>query len=792
MNYLRSVLAAGVSLFASLALAQDLTVHVTYKTVAVPARQALSALAQLTHVDLRVDDGLGAQPLILRLGDVPLKDAMDKIAATLHGTWSQNKTQFTLMRTDAISSQLQQAANQKKLDRIVKTLQNRLKDRAQTPLDIDSAVALLQQQQQQQADDMKQMADFEKQMKDKGYGPNNLPGPSERVAMGKAYEAEQAKRQNLEHLTGDGRLYDRVLAAIDPNAFLSPYVQRRVVFSTDPKPMQAKLQMSEEDFEALIAEQNVWTEALKRSGKPTNDEMSFSDRKPINPADAKVVAMGEYSSEDVPFMFQIYIVDSKGNQLIQSDPGGMLSDFSNFQMMRTAPNFSKLELPTVKLSPLAREMFAVSNAQNQNSVDGVRPASDALHQFLLDSANHDPLSLAVSETLIGIADGKSWNMVASPPDNLATYPLDGTADAVQADHFLEECAMSKCTISTDNGWLTLTPSEPLKTEAERTNRASLGQMLQGEDKLGYASIDDMAAFAAANGPKVDTALISFYLKLCYPAEASFEGADLSTLRFYGLLSGQQRESFLAGQKVQFQLLGSDQQDALIPLLLGPTSVESADDSMDTTTPDASGVAALPAAAADRAAVKPGADAAVSADDMTLQPLDLEVTEFLQQIPDPTVEVSLNLVEDQAVHVKATATPSANGSPRHPAYIDAEMAGMGYLGSMGGGETWLTPDEVGMYVARKRTNLSFTFAAAPERVLNLGLKVAGKIRVISSVSEHHKDLTPFGPYEKLPEDIRRKADESLKMYQQFQQTASGTTGDQQDDAAPPKKVDPPSS
>lgn len=791
MNYLRRVLAGSLLLISSSALAQDLAVRVTYKTVAVPARQAISDLAQLTHVDLRVDDELGDQPLILRLGDVPLKDAMDRIATTLHGAWSQNKTQFTLMRTDDIKTQLQQAANKKKLDRFSKVIQKQLKDRAQTPLDLDSAVSLLQQQQQQQAEDMKQMADFEKQMKDKGYGPDNPPSPDAIAALSKSYQIQQDKRQNLQHLTGDGRLYDRVLAAMDPGTFLSPYAQRRIVFSTDPKPMQAKLQMSEEDFEALVAEQNVWTEALEKLGNKVDEEMSFSPRRQINPANARVVAIGEYSGDDFPFMFQIYIVDSKGNQLVECNPGGMMSDFGDFQMMSMSPDFSKLALPKVKLSPLAREMFAVSNAQMQNSVDGVRPASDALHQFLLDSANHDPLSLAVSETLIGIADGKSWNMVASPPDDLATYPMDGTADAVQGDQFLEECAMSRCSITTDGGWLTLSPSEPLKTEAERTNRASLGQMLQGEDKLGYASIDDMAAFAAANGPKVDTALVSFYLKLCYPAETSFQGADMSTLRFYGLLSGQQRESLIQGNKVQLQLLGADQQDALTPLLLGPSSVESEDESVDTVATADSGADALPAAepAADQAAIKPAADVSAPIDDGAEQPLSLEVTEFLQQLPHPTVVVSMSLVEDQAVHVKATITPSADTSTRRRAYMESEMMGMGYMGMMGsGGETWATPEQVAMYVARKRPNLSFSYATAPEKVLNLGLKIAGKITVTSSVAEHHKDTSPFGPYEKLPDEIRKKADESLKMYQQFEQP-QGTPGttDDQDDAAPPKKV-----
>lgn len=793
----RRSLAVGVFLVSALGFSQDLSVRVTYKTVAVPARMAISELGQLTHVDLRVDDRLGTQPLILRLSDVPLKDAMDRIAATLHGSWSQNKAQLTLQRTDAITAELQQAATQKKLDKVNKWLQKALKDRAQTALDVDSAVALIEQQQQQQADEMKVIADLEKAVKDKGYGPNNLPGPEDMAKFGKSFQTMQDKQKDLGHLTGDGRLYDRVLAAMDPNAFLSPYAANRIVFSTDPKPTQFKLQMSEEDFDGLVAEQNVWTEALKRAeklretavsptGSPSPDSLeqtSFAPRKPINPADARIVAVGTFSGEQMPYSFQIYIVDSKGNQLVQGNPTGGMMEYSSFEPTRSK-DFSDLELPKVKLSPLAREMFAVSKAQMQNEVDGVRPASDELHRFLLDSANRDPLSLSVSETLIGIADGKSWNMVASPPDVLATYAIQGGGDGIDSAQFLETCAMTNCIIGTDDGWLTLAPSEPLKTEAERTNRPSLGQMLLGEDKVGYASIDDMAAFAAANGPLVDTSLVAFYLKLCYPAEASFQQADMSALRFYGLLSGQQRESLFQGNKVQLQLLGADQQDALIPILLASSSVE-IDDSMDTEVDPATILTA------DQAAVKPGSDTP-SVDDMAVQPLSLEVTEFLQQIPDPTVVVSLNLVEDQAVHVKATFTPSPQSARGVMGADTTDMERMEYATMFAnGGESYVPPDELAVYVVRKRPNVTFSFAASPEKIINLRLKVGGKISVMSSVSEHRKDTSPFGPYAKLPEEIREKTDESIKMYQQYDQTSAASgAGSDQDDNGPPKKPEAP--
>src|SRR5438105_3393779 len=87
-------------LISALGWGQDLTVHVTYKTVAIPARQAIADLAKISHQDLRVENELAGQPLILRLNDVPLKDAMDRIASVLHGGWFRDRTQFTLQRTD--------------------------------------------------------------------------------------------------------------------------------------------------------------------------------------------------------------------------------------------------------------------------------------------------------------------------------------------------------------------------------------------------------------------------------------------------------------------------------------------------------------------------------------------------------------------------------------------------------------------------------------------------------------------------------------------------------------------
>src|SRR4051812_44743010 len=108
---------SGLSLLVSaVAFGQDLSVHVTYKTVAAPARQAIADLAKISHQDLRIDNELGNQPLILRLNDVSLKDAMDRIGAVLHAGWFRDRTQFTLQRTDDMTAKLQQDEVQKRLD----------------------------------------------------------------------------------------------------------------------------------------------------------------------------------------------------------------------------------------------------------------------------------------------------------------------------------------------------------------------------------------------------------------------------------------------------------------------------------------------------------------------------------------------------------------------------------------------------------------------------------------------------------------------------------------------------
>ncbi|MEA2553397.1 MAG: hypothetical protein QOJ65_1573 [Fimbriimonadaceae bacterium] len=752
-----------------LAQSQDLTVHVMYKTAAVPASRAIKELAKQSRVDLGVIAPLDSEPLILRLSDIPLKQAMQHIAGALHGRWMQNKTAFTLQRTDDIQQQLEQQLIRERTEKLRKSLDSRSKYRAQTPLDLNEAVAYLRRKKKQQEDEQKEYEQAAVQAQGGVTpAPQKEATEAETKAIADEYQKEQEKGQIDEHFSGDGRLMDRVLAAIDPATIAASRI-KRMVFSTDPKPLQYPMSMSEEDFQTLIEEQNIWTQAVKQVD--STDAMSFWSRKNINAADARIVVVVSWEPSYASASYQAYILDSKGRQLVQADDFGSRYNYENEEGNQT--DFEKLALPKIKLSPLATEFTSLTAAKRENGADAVRSAGAALRAFLLDAPNRDPLSLMPSEGLLGIAEAKNWNLVALLPDGIATYDYFSRADQVDGAELLTIAEYyGDCKVTAAEGWLTVCPLHPFKSEAERTDRASLSRLLGEVVNAGAASLDCMADFAGANGSETDQSLAQRYVELCEPRIKLFEGCDWDSLHFLGLLSPGQREAMKGERKLPINSLTWEQQAALIPLMVGGSSTSSADyvgilssqsDESDFSA-ETSSVLANPEPAGD---VPPDpAQFQMSTDEEdTWKPMELEVTEMVDQLPDPAGTVALAAAAGQALRVRITPPP-------RDASQGNSLAGFSFGHGWESGtvrEMWTTPDRLSYQFMRNATGTKLEFATAPKISYELKIRVANKLTLSSSLTEYQKGMTAFGPLEKLPPDLQKrlaKAKQVAKQYESF--------------------------
>lgn len=95
-------------LFATLALAAGLikddllTQHVTYTQPAATVERALAGLSQRAPTKLTVAGPIAKDIVVLRFVDVPLKDAMAKIAEATTAEWRLEKGGYRLERTDAV------------------------------------------------------------------------------------------------------------------------------------------------------------------------------------------------------------------------------------------------------------------------------------------------------------------------------------------------------------------------------------------------------------------------------------------------------------------------------------------------------------------------------------------------------------------------------------------------------------------------------------------------------------------------------------------------------------------
>ena len=782
-------------LVASLAQAQDLTQPVTYRTVAVPASKAIADLAKATHVDLGVTAPLDSQPLIICLKDVPLKEAMDKIAAVLHGRWSQNKTAFTLQRPDDIQEALTQAVYQERLAQLTKSVNKRLSYRAQTPFDAQAVEADLRKQKKEMEDQQKEM---EKQAA--AGGPPNATvitdgqmgdDPSKMTqeqmeAMQKKWQKEQDDRRTKSHANVNGRLKDRILAGIDLTVLASLPEERKVVFSTNPRPLEYKLNLSDDDMQAIANEQNAFTTAQKRVF-PNDDEMNYySDRKMLSPSDFRIVAQLQGNGPGIGYM-QIYVLNNKGQQLVSPDDYGpgfdgafgddFMLDYSDYQ--RPAyEDFSKLNMPAIALSPISRELTSLERLQAGRSDQITRPPSPELKALLLDAPNHDPLSFAVSEILMGAADGKSWNLVASPADSneqYATYMSE--AAKVEPQNFLM-AASEEANVVAKDGWITLSPKHPLQVEEERTDRASLSALLSAIVSAGYPTIEDVSAFAAANRSGVDQSLAQNLISLFSPNTAIYEMGDWHALRFLGLLSNDEAQAMINDKKVQVTSLHDEEQQELNAIVLNGASATGSDDFKGVQDDEDMMMSQQDEAITEATAAT---DETATDDQSAYLPLEDDPFEILAGLPDPASTVSLADRSTIAVRMHTTRDPNDTNMSRQSRFADY---GDMYMGSS---DRWVETYTIASYEARKNNKRVITYASCGKRQIQLKLRLSNKIEIAPVLSEFHNDMTPFGPLSKLPKAVLDRVE---KMKGDMGRYGAFGSPDSEEQPAQPVKAPPP--
>ena len=520
----------------TLSAKQDLTKPVDYETRAKPTSAVLLDLSKKTGVEMFCTPDLDNEPLILKLNHVPLKNAMDKIAFVFAGEWKKHENGYQLQRSDEAEKLHQQNLQQDGEDYVAgvkQAMKTAGMDKEYSIEDAKPVINNLLRLQAQTQPDMQAWVYL------------NDHNPSERLLL-------------------------RILAELDPKEVVDlPQMPR--VFSDKPTALEKQLPDIADAIRKFDQEQQVLDDTIDHMPNLTKEQ-----------SDALHVVLASRSSGDVDrivialeggrgrYSAGIWIADATGKLIMNGgvDINGRADESANIQALTKIAHSKTHEVP---LGNIAQQILP-----NINNPENFHRLPDEVKAIILAPTKTDPLAIATSDVVLGLADADKVNVAFLPPDGADAWCYQiGRNGKVSLAALEQQAAYSKeLDVSEENGWLIGAPLDPLQTAKERLSRPALEQLLNTLQIKRTTDIDALATFEADARPDSNKILASDSLMALmngnfneFLPEGNV-GAEPS-LALLGSLSDDQRSKAKSGAlKVVPGELSDQQMDYLHQWLLG--------------------------------------------------------------------------------------------------------------------------------------------------------------------------------------------------------------------------------
>ncbi len=554
----------------SLVQAQDLSAKIS---VDIPASRASIGFAQLSKaagLTLEPAGNLRNEVFAISVHDVTLDELMKRIAQAEAGRWQQQAGGSYLLVRDNATSVLQERTEIKERATQIQTAVAQMVADAKGNFDQSSADKL--------AGDMHKAFD---QMMDGGFRVKNNLDVS-----------------GMDKKTPTARAIARLLASIDPQKLAAIGLNQRVVYSTQPTQVQSGLGgQGYAAFRDFVSEQQMLTAAYN-AGQPQDPQnrrafmfnglgtptmgpgdpklglgvgLVIVQRRTADVLDVQIVATDTKLETIATGGYNLRLLSAKAKTDAKSakeDPIQISDEAKEMAKALGATEGGKLAAPVRVYSVMSSSPgggFTVSSAGGSSSQIALSPG---LREKVLNPDKYDPLSFVPGQALTGLARSKGKNLVALLPD-LCFGPLTQLfAGNVTPTQLLNDLDGFSLSATQDGDWMVVSPSHPASARIETIDRSALKTLLQSMDKNKGARLDDVANFALAE-TKVP-GLRDFdilYPKLIDNAATEHDLQPLAfgsfpTYRFYGSLSGGQRQSVMSGRQFGFANL-TPQQMALV-------------------------------------------------------------------------------------------------------------------------------------------------------------------------------------------------------------------------------------
>ena len=517
---------------------------VTLTLPATSVEKALRALSNAAEVPLAASPQTANDIITLRFKDVPLSQAMAKLAEAIDGTWKQEKDINRLIRTSDQLKAEEAKEFQQDVLHIRKSIQKRIDAEKNEPAWSSAQANAL----------ASQVANLLKQFDPKS-------GNSDWYR----------KSAQLGAKAPIGRVITKLLSALDPELIASTTSFFKSVWSTNPtaiqKPIPPEIGPIVEEF---VQEQNDWTAALERYqvSNPVFNGATYSvgdfgflpsAGKQTLPVTTVVLTIQNWGAM-TGFNVEFSAYDSKGKKIdrAQVNIGNV---FADIETDGTVTDDSEDEM--IVYEGDAKDFY---ECQIQSARSTLKPLPRDLLAKVVDAENFDPLSFTASQALQSAAQVRGWNMVASLPDSLISLGFMPSDNGVRVNQFLKRLKYCQTEWTQKDGWLIVKPIRPNESRAYRANRHDLAAYLKMSSQPSRLGLNEQAYFALRLPEQQLNGLPAILARIVSPELQPLQ--DELMLKFYGLLSKDQIARMEAGG-LSIRSLTENQVELLNRMIYGP-------------------------------------------------------------------------------------------------------------------------------------------------------------------------------------------------------------------------------
>lgn len=358
--------------------------------------------------------------------------------------------------------------------------------------------------------------------------------------------------------TPAGRALTRVLALIDPAELASLSRNSMAVYSTRPTAVERKLPDGTGDvLKQFVVEHESYAAGIA-GRKDLFAPVAYLDPRfnvaPDLPQATRFVIVIRRMFDGGPDA-NLSAVDADGRVVARAG-------FAFSEPSQNATPFKDLPAYPVTLSQTAKEFEAiytvVSGRYGGDLGDRAAARKLAIEWIptFIKSGEIEPMGFIVGDILSQTAKESSVNLVADLPDKLLTFmPMSRYEKDLQSRSLVERMAspFNNMTGKFADGWLELTPADPVSATEDRIDREALGAFSRQVAEKKRVTLDDLANYAVKVPGHICFESIDAMIAKIYANHDSMTGSGLANyycanvLRFWGSLSAGQRTAIRKGE-----------------------------------------------------------------------------------------------------------------------------------------------------------------------------------------------------------------------------------------------------